>query len=322
MDLNGDRVLNPRRHFLLPGSVLMPRKRTHPAITKWNVPALRANYSGNAIEYHLAIHLRKIAGKTTGSCGYGEEWKSTYISDITEPEMRACIEEQQSHLAPFTNTSSLRSVFGLEIARKMWDENRKAECVEHLVEHSQILAWMANELQSGAQHLMDLAGNRMEVEAWYESIMETVPPEPPSAERAVHLHISEHAAGGGDDEVFYERLLRSCYWLRRGTTYPTWWYKAFNIDRAAFSYGPMPSCNDWHHLVERTQRNWAYVLAHVLFKAHCLEHFVVPEIHAMLHELNGWRKCAAGLALHERVGKDSALYALGPDVLRMVLRWM
>jgi hypothetical protein len=42
----------------------------------------------------------------------------------------------------------------------------------------------------------------------------------------------------------------------------------------------------------------------------------------MLHALNGWRKYTAGLALHDSIGKHSPLYAIGPDIVRMIFRWM
>ena len=301
--------------YLSAGYKPIPWKQDRQALTKWTAAKLVAAYKDRELMDHLTVHLYKITRRTTGYCLFREAECDLFTFLVANPIIQSCMRKQEEHLIE----STTRRMSGICIAMELWEGDRKTEVAEHLVEFLEMLGWLVNEIKNTVQALTDLSGEGDVIEEMFETMLSHIPPEPPTVERPYHLHVSEHAAGGGNETLIHERLSRNCQWLMFAISHPPWWHK-FLFTRGFAVETSINTRDDKPLLYE--EEDWAYGVSRSLCVAHCLEHFVVPEIHAMLHELNGWRKCAAGLALHERVGKDSALYALGPDVLRMVLRWM
>ena len=312
--------------------VLMPRARRHPVITKWTAAKLHATYSGDALITHLAAHADRLLRLAQGG-GDSRGDHRFFICTFDRAPYDDIMREHQAHIPlipeelwkPLQLDDSDVWLWGVEAAMRLWNMGLESACVEHLVESKQRIQWIVQELWDVERKIYDVMGHRVdwqaEVVTPYFEYVDDIPPEPPTAERPLHLHVSEHPAGGGITDLFHQRLIMCTVWLSwGGVGCPGWWITSCEDNVCEARY----STRGYASMKRFADRPVEYVrdLASVLYAAHCLENLVIPEINAMLHELNGWRKCAAGLALHERVGKDSALYALGPDVLRMVLRWM
>jgi hypothetical protein len=299
--------------------VLMPRPRHHPVMTMWTVDKLCKEYSGEALALNLTGHLYRLVRELNVThCRVACE---DYILD-PESEMHRCMQAQETYHYPVIDNKA--RAWGLSMARRLWERGNKLECVEHLIETSQRANWLGREIWFTTHALIKLIGYGDEIDAKYRSLLSRMPRRPATAERALHLHLSEHPAGGGDEELFFNRLHRSYLWLSHKITYPAWWdearYAGFS---AMYPHLRDLGCNDWQ-LLHRVPEQDASVkmLSQMLFRSYCLRNFVVNEIADMLHALNGWRKFTAGLALHDRVGKGSSLHRLGPDILRMVFAWM
>ena len=308
--------------------VLMPRARRHPVITKWTAAKLHATYSGDALITHLAAHAYRLLCLSDGG-GRGYEDHSIQISPFEKEPFHDMVREHQAHFPPTLDeecrpSTSFRQ-WGVEPALRLWNMGLESACVEHLVESKQRIQWIVEELWDVTQYILDVIGPSAQMQASYFEKLDDIPSEPPTAERPLHIHVSEHPAGGGNTDLFYERLTMCSIWLERGGGgCPGWWITSCedNPWMAGFS-NRGGHINTWNltRLAQRPVEN-SGCLASVIFAAYCLEHFVIPEINTMLHELNGWRKCVAGIAMHERVGKGSVLHAIGPDIMRMVFKWM
>jgi hypothetical protein len=275
----------------------------HP-LTYWSVDALRRSceHDPKVLVDHLRAHIHRLDNLVRGSrCT--EDYRMTNRRS-RKSTLDKCVHLQERHL--LRNKRKLRRYdknllcWGLERAMSLWRNGYRDESIEHLAECVPRYRWAGKEFLQAVCTIADASGIFEETEeALNRIIKKTLPLKFDRLDNvSPHLHCSERPDGSGASvSHFYYHFESVHHWLYDGLCFgsvrcsPTSWFDEITPGS----------------------------LVNSALKGYILGSILPDEIEEMLHRFHAWRKHTCLLALHPRAGAASALHALGPDLLKMIL---
>ena len=127
-------------------------------------------------------------------------------------------------------------------------------------------------------------------------------------EKPYHLHYTSDINGGGNWENVARNIQNCCDKNRLSMTYV--FNECHSVGVEDFAKYYVIGRYEIHYVIER-----AFIISQHLSEQ-------VDDISEVLDEVNHWRILPSSMALHPRLGKESALGLVGADVLNIIMNFM